>query len=61
MKIFDNLLLFSGLIPNKSRWELVGIGTLKGISMAFCRAEWIDLTITAIKILSVDFFHNKQI
>ena len=56
MKIVDEFALFSGLKPNKSKFEIAGIGTLKEVNMALCGMEHIDLTITSIKIFGI---HNS--
>ena len=39
----------------------VGIGALKGVSLALCGMESIDLTKKTIKILGTHFSYNKKI
>ena len=51
MKTFDIFSTFSGLKPNKSRCETAGLGSLKGVKLALCGMECIDLMFNAIKIL----------
>ena len=43
MKVFDIFSLFSGLKPNKSKFEVAGIGALKGVKLALCGNKCIDL------------------
>ena len=40
MKAFDIFSSFSGLKPNKSKCEVVGIGALEGVKMALCGLKW---------------------
>ena len=47
MKVFDKFSPFSGLIPNKSRCQVAGMGVLKGK--------------TQEKMLRMHFSYNKQI
>ena len=41
---FDTLSLFSGLKINNEKCEIAGIGVKKGVKMALCGMECIDLT-----------------
>ena len=43
--------IYSGLKPNKSKYEIAGIGVLKGVSIELCGMECIDLTKNSVKIL----------
>ena len=43
MNVFDTFPIYSGLKPNKSKWEITGIGVLKGVSMEMSGMECIDL------------------
>ena len=52
---------FSGLKPNLSKFEVAGIGLLKGVKVAVCRIKCIDLTKDAIKVLGTFFSYNKNI
>ena len=53
MKIFDIFLTFSGLKQNKSKYETAGLSALKGVKLALCGLERINLMFNAIKILEV--------
>ena len=53
--------LFSGLKPNNSKCEVAGIGALKGVSVALCGMECIDLTTKTIKILGIHFSYNNNV
>ena len=46
IKMFDQFSLFSGLRINNAKCETAGIGVKKGIKMALCGMECIDLTMT---------------
>ena len=59
MKTFDIFSTFSGLKPNKSKCEIAGLGALKGVKLALCRMECIDLMFNAIKILGVYYSYDK--
>ena len=52
---------FSGLKPNLSKCEVVGIGLLKGVKVAVCGIKCIDSTKDVIKILLIFFPYNKNI
>ena len=46
---------FSGLKPNLSKCEIAGIGSLKGVKVAVCGMNCIDLTTETINILGLHF------
>ena len=52
---------FSGLKPNKSKWEIAGIGVLKGVKVALCGMRCVSLYEDTIKILGIHYSYNKQI
>ena len=58
---FDKFLLVSGLKPNEVKCEIAGIGVLKGVSLALCGMDCINLTKKAIKILETHFPYNKKL
>ena len=60
MKTFDIFSTFFGLKPNKSKCEIAGLGALKGVKLALCGMECIDLMFNAIKILGVYYSHDKN-
>ena len=60
MKIFHFSSTFSGLKPNKSKCEISGLGALKGVKLALCGMECIDLMFNAIKILGVYYSYDKN-
>ena len=53
--------LLSSLKPNKAKCEIVGIGVLKGVSLALCGIDCIDLMKKTIKILGIHFSYNKKL
>ena len=59
MNAFDRFSLLSRLKPNKAKCEIVGIGILKGVSLALCGMDCIDLTKITIKILGIHFSYNN--
>ena len=44
MNAFDKFSLVSSLKPNEAKCEIAGIGVLKGVSLALCGKDCIDLT-----------------
>ena len=44
MNPFDKFSLLFCLKPNKAKFEIAGIGVLKGVSLAFCGINCTDLT-----------------
>ena len=61
MNVFDTFSMCSDLKLNKSKFEIAGIGVLKGVSMELCGMECIDLTKNLVKILGIHFSYNKKI
>ena len=59
--VFRNFSLFSGLKPNKSKCEIEGIGVLKGVQVALCGMQCIDLNESTIKILGIHYSYNKTL
>ena len=59
--VFDNFSLFSGLKVNRSKCEIAGIGTKKGVKVALCGMSSINLKYDLIKILGVCYSYNKEI
>ena len=49
---------FLGLKPNISKCEICGLGSLKGVGIAVCGMQTVDLTKDAIKILGIYFSYN---
>ena len=52
--MFDKVSLFSGLKINNAKCEIAGIGVKKGLKMALCGMECIDLTDDLIKIKKIE-------
>ena len=50
---------FSGLKPNKTKCEIVGISVLNGIQVVLCGMKCVNNK--TVKILSVHFSHNKNL
>ena len=61
LKTFDIFSKYSGLQLNKSKCEIAGIGSKRGVFAALCGLKNIDLTVDAIKILGIYFSYNKVI
>ena len=61
MKTFDCFSLFSGLKINRSKCEIAGIGTKKGVKMALCGMKSVNLKYDFIKILGVCYSYNKEV
>ena len=49
IQIFEHFSIFSGFKPNKSKCEIAGIGVLKGVQMALCGMECINLKIIQLR------------
>ena len=58
VKTFTLFSSFSDLKSNISKFEICGLGPLKGVEMAVCGMQSVDLTRDAIKILGVYFSYN---
>ena len=52
---------FSVLKINKSKCEVAGIGVMKGVKVALCGVECVNLLTNAIKILGIYFSYNKKL
>ena len=61
MKAFHKFSLVFGLKPNEAKCEIAGIGVLKGVSLALCGMDCIDLTKKTIKVLGIHFSYNKKL
>ena len=53
IQIFEKYSFFSGLKPNKSKCEKVGIDALKGVQMAICGIKCVYLNTNKIKIFFI--------
>ena len=61
MKAFHKFSLVFDLKPNEAKCEIAGIGVLKGVSLALCGMDCIDLTKKPIKISGIHFSYNKKL
>ena len=52
---------FSGLRPNLSKCEIAGIGILKGVKVAVCGMQCVDLVLDTIKILGTHFSYKENL
>ena len=52
---------FPGLKINKSICEIAAIGVMKGVKVAMCGVECVNLLTNAIKILGINFSSNKKL
>lgn len=60
VEIFKTFLFFSGLKPNLTKHEIVGLETLKQVQVAVCRMRSTDPCNEAIKNLSTHFSNNNR-
>ena len=60
IKTFDIFSTFSGLKPNKSKCKIAGLGALKGLKLALCGMQCINLNFNAVKILGVYYYYDKN-
>ena len=60
-EIFEYVSIFSRLKPNKSNCEIAGIGVLKGVQMAPCGMECVNLKSNTIKIPGIHFSYNRSL
>ena len=61
-EVLNNVLSqFSGLKTNKSKCEVAGIGVIKGVKVALCDVECVNLLTNAIKVLVIYFSHNRKL
>ena len=60
LNVFDILSVVSGLRPNKSKYEIAGIGNLEEVYVAL-RFKCISLMNEIMKILGCHFFYNKTL
>ena len=51
----------SELRPNLSKFEIAGIGVLKGVKGAVCGIKCVDLVLDTIKILETHFSYNEKL
>ena len=61
MTLFFFFLYFSGLKPNLTKFEISGIGVLKGVQLAVCGMRYIDLNIDTLKTLGNHFSYNEKL
>ena len=61
INIFDTFLKFSELKPNKSKYEIAGIGALKRVQVALCGMRCIELTSSIVKILGIYYSYNEKL
>ena len=52
---------FSGLKPNFTKPEIVGIGVLKGVQVAVYGIRCIDLNVHTLKILDTHLSYNEKL
>ena len=58
---FNIMSQFSALKINKSKCEVAGIGVIKGVQVALCGVECVNLLTNAINILGIYFSYNKKL
>ena len=61
IQIFEHFSIFSGWKRNKSKCEIAGIGVLKGVQIALCVMECVNLKTNTIKILEMHFSYNERL
>ena len=60
IKKFDYFSLFSGIKINKAKCEIAGIALLKGVKLALCGMECVNLN-NVIKILGICYSYDKKL
>ena len=58
---FNIMSQFSGLKISKSKCEAAGIGVIKGVKLALCDVECVNLLTNTIKILDIYFSYKKKL
>ena len=61
IRILEYFSIFSGLKPIETKCEKAGIGVLKGVQMALCGMECVNVKNYTIKILGIHFSHNRTL
>ena len=61
LKVINSYSAYSGLKPNISKCEVAGIGVLRGVKVAICGFQCINLKTRAIKILGIYCSYDKSI
>ena len=61
MNELNTFLNFSGLKPEKIKFEIVGIGVLDGVQVALCGIKYVNLNNKTVKILDIHFSYNKNL
>ena len=52
---------FSGLKPNKTKWEIRGIGILNRVQVALCSMKCVNLNNETKTIIGIYFSYNKNL
>ena len=52
---------FSGLRPNLSKYEIADVRVLKGVKVAVCCIQCVDLVLDTIKILGTHFSYSEKL
>ena len=58
---FDYFSLYSGLKINRSKCEIAGIGSKKGVNMALCGMRNVNLMNDSIIILGISYSYNEKL
>ena len=61
LEAFHAFSFFSGLKPNKSKCEIVGIGLLKGVHVVLRGMECVNFEKDTIKILGIHYSYNQAL
>ena len=61
IKTFDRFSLISGLKINNAKCKIASTGVKKGVKIALCGMECIDLSDDVMKILGIYFSYNKKL
>ena len=60
LNTFHKFSLVSALKPNTTKWDVAGIGTLKGINVAIRGTKCLNLIKQTVKINGEHFSYNKK-
>ena len=61
LNIFHKFSLVSGLSSNTTKCEITGIATCKGVNVALCGMNCLNLMKETVKILGLHFSYNKKL
>ena len=52
---------FSGVKPNKAKYEIASIGVVNGVQVALCGRKCVNFNNEIVRLLGVHFSYNKNL